>query len=308
MITLRQLRYFESLSRHRNFGRAASECAVSQPALSLQIQELEAQLGVELVARGKSSTGLTDTGSDIAGRATAILTAVEDLMDFARHRGRVLTGPLRLGIIPSVGPYLLPAILPLLRKDFPELELQVRESKTTTLLEALAGRHIDLALLALPVIQSGVEQAGLFEDRFYLLTPAGHRLASAAAVNLDELKGERLLLLEEGHCLRDQALNLCSQVGADDVAEFGATSLATIVQLVRNGYGITILPEMALPVETRNREGLAVVPFSGRAPSRAIGLAWRETSPRKEDFLEFGRLVGEAGRAAQPSRAIRLST
>ncbi len=298
MITLRQLRYFESLSRHRNFGRAANECAISQPALSLQVQELEAQLGLSLVERGKSSITLTDTGQSIAQRATAILTSVNDLVDFAKHRGRILTGPLRLGVIPSIGPYLLPAMLPVLKTQFPELELQVRESQTSNLVEAIAARRIDLALLALPVSQSGIEQVGLFEDPFYLLTPRGHRLASGREVQMKDLETEKVLLLEEGHCLRDQALNLCSQAGVANIEEFGATSLATIVQLASNGYGVTILPEMALAVEARNMAELAVAPFARPRPSRTIGLVWRETSSRKEDYLEFGRIVLESRKAA----------
>jgi LysR family hydrogen peroxide-inducible transcriptional activator len=294
MITLRQLRYFESLARHLNFGRAARECAVSQPALSLQIQELEAQLGVGLVERGKSSITLTDTGHTIARRAADILTSVNDLVDFARHRGGVLTGPLRLGVIPSIGPYLLPAILPKLRENFPELELQIRESQTEHLLDAIEERRIDLALLAVPVQRPGIAQVGLFEDPFYLLTPRNHRLAAQRHIETQELRGEKILLLEEGHCLRDQALNLCAMAGSADVAEFGATSLATITQLVGNGFGVTILPEMALAIEARNLENIALARFAPPRPSRTIGLAWRETSLRREDFLEFGLIVRES--------------
>jgi LysR family hydrogen peroxide-inducible transcriptional activator len=307
MITLRQLRYFEALSRHLNFGRAARECAVSQPALSLQIQDLEAKLAVDLVERGRSSIALTETGRIIARRAGEILTAVNDLVDYARHRGGTLTGPLRLGVIPSIGPYLLPAILPALKAEFPALELHLRESQTDQLLDAIAERRIDLALLAVPVHRPGIEQIGLFEDPFYLLTPRRHELASRDSVELANLRNERILLLEEGHCLRDQALSLCNLAGAADVAEFGATSLATITQLVGNGYGVTILPEMALGIEARNLDDIAVARFAPPRPSRTIGLAWRETSPRKEDFLEFGRLVREARSDPQVSRAMRLS-
>lgn len=294
MVTLRQLRYFESLSRHRNFGRAAGECAVSQPALSLQVQDLEAKLGVELVERGKSAIALTDMGQAVAARARRILAEVGDLEDFARHRGQPLTGPLRLGVIPSIGPYLLPAILPVLKARYPDLELQVRESQTAMLLEAIQERRIDLALLALPVLRPGIETLELFDDPFFLLTPRGHPLAQGRDVNMAQLTDEKVLLLEEGHCLRDQALNLCSQAGAGNVEEFGATSLATIVQLTGNGYGVTILPEMALAVETRNHGHVAVAPFAAPPPSRTIGLAWRDTSQRKADFAAFGRVVREA--------------
>ncbi|MFT3986152.1 hydrogen peroxide-inducible genes activator [Aestuariivirga sp.] len=294
MPTLRQLRYFESLARHLNFGRAAAECAISQPALSLQIQDLETKLGIELVERGKAAISLTPVGQDVAVRAGRILAEVGDLVDFARGRGKPLSGPLRLGVIPSIGPYLLPSILPVLRAEAPELELQVRESQTAQLLDALMDRKIDLILLALPIDRPGVTQVGLFEDPFFVLTPSGHRLAGQGAIAMDDLQSEKVLLLEEGHCLRDQALNLCSQAGVDGVEEFGATSLATIVQLAGNGYGVTILPELAREVETRSHAHVAVADFARPRPSRTIGLAWRDTSRRKEDFLEFGRLIRQA--------------
>jgi len=293
MITFRQLRYFESLSRHLNFSRAAADCAVSQPALSLQIQELERNLGVDLVERSKAAIGLTEAGREIAARATRILADIGDLEDFSRQSGRLLTGPLRLGVIPSVGPYLLPGLLPVLKHQFPALELQVRESQTANLMAALLDRKIDLALLALPVMGHGITQLALFEDPFYLLTPRGHPLASGAPVQANDLRNERVLLLEEGHCLRDQALNFCARAGATKAPEFGATSLATIVQLAGNGYGITILPEMAVPVEARNRPGVAVAPFAEPRPARTIGLVWRETSRRSGDYHELGRIIRE---------------
>jgi LysR family hydrogen peroxide-inducible transcriptional activator len=293
MITLRQLRYFDSLSRNLNFGRAAAECSVTQPALSQQIRELEGELGTLLVERGKSSIALTDTGRQVARRARDILTAVGDLTDFARHRAGPLVGPLRLGVIPSIGPYLLPAILPALRLNFPNLELTVRESQTKNLVEALADGKIDLALLALPVSTPGIEQIALFDDPFFLLAPAGHPLAARQTVMIEALREENVLLLEEGHCLRDQALDICGQAAIRKVADFGATSLATVVQLVGNGYGVTILPEISLAVEARNRDGIAVSPFEAPVPVRVIGLAWRKTSPRKQDFVRFGKIVSD---------------
>jgi LysR family hydrogen peroxide-inducible transcriptional activator len=213
MITLKQLRYFESLSRHLHFGRAAEESAVTQPAMSQQVQELEAQLGTKLVERGKTAVSLTDPGQEVARRARAILASVSDLADYARHRGKLLSGSLKLGVIPSIGPYLLPVILPELKHHFPQLELSVRESQTGNLLTALAENRIDVALLALGAAAPGFEQIALFDDPFHLLVPARHRLGRAKSIRINELDGERVLLLEEGHCLRDQALSLCRRVG-----------------------------------------------------------------------------------------------
>lgn len=291
MITLKQLRYFESLSRHLHFGRAAEEIAVTQPALSQQLQELEAHLATRLVERGKAGVSLTDPGAEVARRAREILSAVNDLADYARHRGKVLSGSLKLGVIPSIGPYVLPAILPELKAQFPGLSLSVRESQTANLLAALAENRIDVALLALGTITAGFEQIALFDDPFHLLVPADHRLGRTNSIRVSELGGERVLLLEEGHCLRDQALSLCRRVGLEASNEFGATSLPTIVQLVSNGYGITVVPEMALPVEAHDEASLRVTRFAAPEPARTIGLIWRETSPRKVDFIELGRLI-----------------
>jgi LysR family transcriptional regulator, hydrogen peroxide-inducible genes activator len=296
MITLKQLRYFESLSRHLHFGRAAEQSAVTQPAMSQQVQELEAQLGTKLVERGKTAVSLTDAGQEVARRARSILASVSDLADYARHRGKLLSGSLKLGVIPSIGPYLLPVILPELKQHFPELELSVRESQTGNLLAALAENRIDVALLALGAAAPGFEQIALFDDPFHLLVPARHRLGRAKSIRINELDGERVLLLEEGHCLRDQALSLCRRVGLEASTEFGATSLSTIVQLVSNGYGITVVPEMALPVEAHDQVNLRVTRFVSPEPVRTIGLIWRETSPRKVDFIELGRLISQVCR------------
>lgn len=298
MITLKQLRYFESLSRHLHFGRAAGESAVTQPALSQQLQDLEAQLGTQLVERGKSGVSLTDSGHEVARRAREIISAVGDLTDYALHRGRPLSGSLKLGVIPSIGPYVLPAILPELKAQFPHLQLSVRESQTGNLLTALAENRIDVALLALGATGTGFEQIALFDDPFHLLVPAAHRLGRAKSIRVNELDGERVLLLEEGHCLRDQALSLCRRVGLEASTEFGATSLSTIVQLVSNGYGITVVPEMALPVEAHDQVNLRVTRFASPEPARTIGLIWRETSPRKVDFIELGRLISRVCRQA----------
>jgi LysR family hydrogen peroxide-inducible transcriptional activator len=290
MITLRQLRYLDALARHRHFGRAAEDCAVSQPALSMQIRDLERFLGVELVERRSGDVTLTETGADIARRGKQILGAVNDLADFARHRGQVLSGPLRLGVIPTVAPYLLPRILPRLQKQYPDLRLELRETQTRALLAELERGILDAIMVALPVAgDADIETMPLFEDSFLLAVPADEKFAQSDKVTPDDIDMRRLILLEEGHCLRDQALAFCA-VGGRDTMEFGATSLTTVMQMVANGYGVTLLPEIAANIEARD-ERVKMLPFAGRKPSRTIGLAWRRTSSRAQDFRALGDVV-----------------
>lgn len=300
--TLRQLRYFTALAETLHFGRAAERCQVTQPAMSMQIRELEAALGVVLVERTPQGVFLTAAGEEVAARARAIQLAVQDLVELARHRDRALAGPLRLGVIPTIGPYLLPQILPDLHATYPELRLSLRESQTEQLLDGLVAGALDLLILALPVGRDDVATMALFDDPFTLAVPAGHPLARRRSVRQEDLLDERLLLLEEGHCLREQALSLCHAGGAGPADDFRASSLATVVQMVINGYGATILPELALPVEAGSRSGLCIVRFAEPVPGRTIGLAWRGSSPRRAEFVEFGRfLIGlQASTAAQP--------
>jgi LysR family hydrogen peroxide-inducible transcriptional activator len=299
--TLKQLRYFAALSETLHFGRAAERCQVTQPAMSMQVRELEGLLGVVLVERTTSGVFLTAAGEEVARRAREILLAVRDLADLARHCDRVLTGPLRLGVIPTIGPYLLPHVLPRLHATYPELQLSLRESQTEHLLDALLGGDLDLLVLALPVGREGIATQPLFDDPFNLAVAEDHPLAGRTTVEQRDLVNERLLLLEEGHCLRDQALSLCHAAGANQADDFRASGLATVVQMVVNGYGGTILPTLALPVETAAHAHLRVVPFAPPAPFRTIGLAWRSSSPRQADFIEFGRFVMAAHRAATAS-------
>ncbi len=293
-ITLKQLRYFDALSRELHFGRAAETCSVTQPALSMQIQELELNLGVTLIERTRTGVQLTPQGIEIARRAARILGDSRDLIEFARHGEAVLSGGLRLGVIPSVAPYMLPALLPLLRASFPDLELSVRETQTATLLHELSDAKLDVVLLAMPVKQSDIETASLFEDRFVLAMPRSLEVSGLVRATPDFVEQERLLLLEEGHCLRDQALAYCELRQSRSINTFGASSLSTIVELVSSGFGITLLPEISLPIETRGRD-LQLMRFIDPEPARTIGLAWRTTSPRKDDFAELARIVREAG-------------
>lgn len=293
-VTLKQLRYFDALARELHFGRAAVDCAITQPALSMQIQELEQQLGVVLVERTRSGVMLTERGHGIAQRAGRILNDVRDLVTFAQHASRTLSGPLHLGVIPSVAPYLLPPLLPLLREEYPDLELHVRETQTHQLVTELVDGKLDVLLLALPLRQIDIETRPLFDDRFMLALPKTRKINTRLRATSAQIEQERLLLLEEGHCLRDQALTYCDLKQVNAVNTFGASSLSTIVEMVAAGYGITLLPEICLAVEARGRP-ISIVRFVEPEPFRTLGLAWRASSPRKGDFAELARLVTGAG-------------
>jgi LysR family hydrogen peroxide-inducible transcriptional activator len=291
MITLRQLRYLASLARHRHFGRAAEDCAVTQPALSMQIRELEREIGAELVERRPNDVALTEIGVEVAERAERILAATRDLVDFARHRG-VLSGPLKLGIIPTLAPYILPRVLPRLQKSYPDLRLEMRETQTRLLLDELAGGELDCVMLALPAEGADVETLTLFDDRFLLAAPITEPFHTRDRVAIEDVDQRRLILLEEGHCLRDQALAFCATKRRDAPAGLGATSLATVMQMVANGYGVTLLPEVAVDAEGRDGR-VKLLRFAEPEPARSIGLAFRRTSPRKKDFEALAKIVVE---------------
>lgn len=291
MVSLRQLRYLESLAEIRHFGRAAEACAVSQPALSMQIKDLEEELKLSLVERRKSGVALTEKGKEVARRARTILASVRDLVDFAKREQGVLAGVLKLGAIPSIAPYLLPAALPELQSRFPTLALQLRETVTETLVHELVSGDLDVILIALPIEHPEVETLYLFDDRFVLATKATAENARVRGATADMLAQERLLLLEEGHCLRDQALSYCHMMTPEARESFGASSLATIVQMVANGYGVTLLPEMAIDSEIHRSGDIRLLRFPKPEPKREIGLAWRKTSPRKAEFAQFGKLL-----------------
>jgi LysR family hydrogen peroxide-inducible transcriptional activator len=296
MITLRQLRYLAALARHRHFGKAAEECAVTQPALSMQIRELERELGADLVERRPGEIAVTETGLEVAQRAERILAATRDLVDFARHRD-VLSGPLKLGIIPTLAPYLLPRVLPLLQQRYPALRLDVRETLTRVLIDELSAGALDCLLLALPVDGAEIETIALFDDRFLLAAPSADPLPKRR-VTVGDVDQRRLILLEEGHCLRDQALAFCATKTRDAPAGLGATSLTTVMQMVANGYGVTLVPEIAADVEVRDAR-VKLARFAAPEPGRVIGLAFRRTSPRRKDFEALGAVVKAAVHAKQ---------
>lgn len=285
MITLRQLRYLDAIATHGHFGRAASAAAVTQPALSMQIKELETTLGLELVERRPRGARLTADGAAVVARARGILGDVRALEEFAKARGPALSGMLRLGVIPSLAPYLLPRLLQRLRLDYPDLDLTINETLTERLVAKLQEGSLDLLLLALPIEGDGIRTRPLFDDPFLLAAPPG--------VEEDPMRllaSEPVLLLEDGHCLRDQALSFCADRQKGGVDAFGASSLATVVQMVAAGLGVTLLPTIAVPVEAAGAD-VRLIRFPTPAPARQIGLAWRAGSARGEDFAAFGDLV-----------------
>ena len=302
MITMKQLRYLSALSQHGHFGKAAKACAVTQPALSMQIQELEAELGVPLVERRPGEVAFTDVGLEVARRAERVLAATRDLADFARHRGRLLTGRLQLGVIPSIAPYVLPTILPVMQRRHPDLRVELRETQTHALIDELHRGVLDVIMLALPADDAEIESIRLFDDPFLLAVPSTDNRPESIRVRADEIDMARLILLEEGHCLRDQALAFCTSARRDE--SLGATSLATVIQMVANGYGVTLLPRVAVDVELRD-ERVKLLRFAEPVPGRTVGLAWRRTSPRKADFVALGQLIVEALGVAEPKPRTR---
>ncbi|BBK40823.1 LysR family transcriptional regulator [Allostella vacuolata] len=304
MISLRQLRYLLALAEHRHFGRAAEACRVTQPALSTQIRELETFLGVTLVERRPGGAEVTEAGAEIVGRATRIIAAVRDLEDHAHRAQGLLVGPLTIGIIPSIAPYLLPICLPELGRRFPRLQPRLRETQTAPLLAELASGLVDVAVLALPDERPELEAVELFADRFLLAAAAGEAAGLPARVEPSAIAADRLLLLEEGHCLRDQALAYCRRIPAANLATLGATSLTTVLQMVAAGHGVTLLPELVVRAGLDDpRIGLRR--FRAPEPLRLVSLAWRPTSPRHKDFAALAQLITACwqGAARDPATA-----
>lgn len=287
--TLRQLRHLVALHETGHFGRAAQAAHVTQSTLSASIKELETLLGLALVDRTSRRVTFTPLGLATVERARRLLNEAEELVQLAKSAAGPLAGPLRLGVIPTIGPFFLPAALARLRRRFPRLRLFLREELTERLLARLAGGELDVALIALPYGTGGFETMALFEDRFALVSRKGHRLAKAAAVRPRELAGEPLLLLEEGHCLRGHALSACQLRERGGAAVLEATSLHTLVQMVEGGLGVTLLPELALRGGILRGTSLVTRPLTEPAEARTIALAWRRGTQREHEF----RLLGE---------------
>ncbi|MFT2213914.1 hydrogen peroxide-inducible genes activator [Rhizobium giardinii] len=287
-LTLKQLRYFEALARQGHFGRAADACAISQPALSMQIKELEETLGTDLFERGPRQVRLTNFGEAFALRVRDILRAVDELGDLARASQHRLVGRLRIGVIPTIAPYLLPAIIGNLTRMHEGLEIHVRETLTSKLVHELAEGRLDTAIVALPVSEPSLTEVALFSENFVLVRPGEDE--GKPVPNREALREMRLLLLEEGHCFRDQALSFCNMHSALPRELLDGSSLSTLVQMVSAGIGVTLIPEMALGVETRSAS-VSVARFQSVQPSRTIGMIWRKTSPLAKQFLQISDIV-----------------
>ena len=278
-MNLRDLGYLVALADHKHFGRAAAASFVSQPTLSTQIRKLEDELGVSLVERAPRRVMLTPIGREIAERARKVLADVAQMGELARRSRDPEAGSVRLGLFPTLAPYLLPHVLPGLRARFPRLELLLVEEKTDPILARLRDGRLDAGLLALPLHDEQLHVEPLFEEPFVLAVPRGHRLATRErALQLHDLDHEHLLLLEEGHCLRDQALDVCRLAGANERDGFRATSLETLRQMVAAGVGITLLPVLAVQPPVPPSPDIVLLPFAGKPPSREIAMVWRRSS------------------------------
>lgn len=296
-MNLRDLKYLVALADHRHFGRAAEASFVSQPTLSTQIRKLEDELGVALVERAPRKVMLTPVGREIAERARKVIADVEQMAEIARRSRDPEAGTVRLGLFPTLGPYLLPHVVPALRRRFPRLELLLVEEKTDQILARLRDGRLDAGLLALPIHDEQLHVEPLFDEPFLLAVPQQHPLASQHSLDVSDLDHQHLLLLEEGHCLRDQALDVCRMAGADERDGFRATSLETLRQMVAAGVGITLLPMLAVQPPVPASPDIRLLPFRGEAPHRRIAMVWRRSSAMG-DFLrelasEFRRLSPE---------------
>ena len=296
--SLRQLRYLLALAEHLNFTRAAEASFVSQSTLSTGLKELESTLGVQLVERDKQTVALTTVGAEVVARARQVLAAAEDLSDFASDASRPMQGQLRLGVIPTIAPFVLPSVMPALREQFPQLQLALREDLTAHLLERLRNRQLDFALIALPYDTQDLRVEPLYRDRFWLVGREKDPAMSRKSIQLSSSWTERLLLLEEGHCLRDHALQACSATEVASVDGIEATSLLTLVQMVASGMGVALLPEMAVHSGLLNNLSLKSRPLAPPAPERVIALVTRSTSAHMAEFEAIARVIS----AMQPKK------
>ncbi|MEJ6402041.1 hydrogen peroxide-inducible genes activator [Yoonia sp. 2307UL14-13] len=290
-LTLKQFRYFEALAQHRHFGHAAEACAISQPALSMQIKELEQTLGTPVFERSARQIRLTAFGEDFAARVRDILRAVDELGDLARVAGQGLSGRLRLGVIPTIAPYLLPTMIGHLTYTYPDLDLHVRETLTPKLLQELSEGRLDAAVVALPISEPAFEEAPLFTEEFVLVRPRED--AAKPVPSATRLREMRLLLLEEGHCFRDQALAFCNLRSGLPREGLDGSSLSTLVQMVGAGIGVTLIPDMAVDVETSAAK-VAVSRFGRPCPTRQVGMIWRKTHPLASDLRQVSEVVQQA--------------
>ncbi len=292
--TLKHFRYFDALARMGHFGRAAEACRISQPALSVQIKELEAMLGAPLVERNARHIRLTTLGEEFLARARKVLSEVEEMSELARKPDGPFKGKLRMGVIPTVAPYLLPEIIRHLSVSLPELELHPRESVTEALLEDLMQTRLDFVIAALPVSEPSLREFALFEEEFVLIRPAED--AAKPVPTPERLQEMKLLLLEEGHCFRDQALSFCNISPSDPSLLMEGSALSTLVQMVDAGLGVTLIPQMAVSLETKGTS-VVVSRFDKIQPKRSIGMVWRKTNPLEKQLMDLGATIRQIGQA-----------
>ncbi len=293
-MNLRALEYFVAVADHRHFGRAAEACHVSQPTLSMQIKKLETQLGVQLLERNPQGVTLTATGALILDRARTVLRDIDDIVDLAREEADPQRATLRIGLFPTLAPYLLPHVVPTVRRRFPQLELLLTEAKTEAVVELLRRGDLDAGVLALPIDADELESAVLFEEDFLLAVPSGHRLAETTGpVAAEVLANESVLLLEDGHCLRDQALAVCQIAGAEEYSDFRSTSLETLRQMVAAGVGITLLPRLAVSPPVPPSEAIELIEFADPVPARTIAMFWRKSGAHREFLPQLAQLFAD---------------
>jgi LysR family transcriptional regulator, hydrogen peroxide-inducible genes activator len=287
-MNLRDLRYLVAVADHQHFGRAAKACFVSQPTLSMQIKKLETELGVALIERSPRHIILTDAGERVVERARVVLREADTILDIAQRAKAPEAGSLRVGLFPTLGPYLLPHVVPQIHARYPDLELLLVEEKTEVILERLRNGDLDAGVLARPVHDDQLHEELLFSEDFVLAVPSDHHLAGAdGPVSTAVMAGERLLLLDEGHCLRDQALAVCDLSGASERRGFRATSLETLRQMVAAGVGVTLLPELAVQPPVPPSDDVRLIRFSAPVPRREIAMYWRKTSARSDFLLDL---------------------
>ena len=293
-MNIRDFRYLVAVADTLHFGKAAERCFVSQPTLSMQIRKLEQTLGLQLFERSNKRVLLTDVGKIVVDRARSILADIDDLLVWSKNHQDPFSGTLRVGVIPTIGPYLLPHVIQPLSDAFPELELLLREDLTDNLMGFLGKGDLDVAILALPIPTDGFSSQAIFKEAFVLALSPKHELAKRKKVSLDDLAGRELLLLEEGHCLRDQALDICTTSHITEKHNFRATSLETLRQMVAAGSGITLLPELA--VTGRRMTNSINVPFKNPVPHRTIGAVWRPGSAREQLISGLCQVIGKTMR------------
>jgi len=279
-MNLKDLKYLVALADTGHFGRAAERTFVSQPTLSAQLKKLEEYLGVKLVERHPKNVRLTEVGKEIVARARRMLSEGDEIVALARNNTDPLSGKLKVALIPTIGPYLLPRVMQKLRKALPQLGLMLYEHQTEELLKRLRDGEIDVGILALPVDQEGLESRRLYREEFTVALPSDNPLAQKSSIKATDLKGQTLLLLEDGHCLRDQALEVCSRIDVREAEDFRASSLETLRHMVVAGLGVTLMPELAVESPFGAQRGLVIRQFSKPAPARTVGAVWRKSTTR----------------------------